>query len=79
MNNNLIADDGNVEEEYEYFKKLLARYHLPELNLDTYRSIRASSIQQAKMAVEQTPLLNITDVMLIAVLSEDIIRFKQTL
>jgi len=74
-----MADNGNVAEEYEYFKKLLERYNLSPLNIETYRAIRASSIHQAQLALEQTPLLNITDIILVAVLTEDIIRFKQTL
>ncbi len=79
MNKNLIADNGDIAEEYEYFKKLLEKYNLSPLNIETYRAIRASSIHQAQIALEQTPLLNITDIILVAVLSEDIIRFKQTL
>jgi len=79
MNTNIMADNGNVTEEYEYFKKLLERYNLSPLNIETYRAIRASSIHQAQLALEQTPLLNITDIILVAVLTEDIIRFKQTL
>ena len=79
MNTNIIPDEGNVEKEYEYFKKLLAKYNLPSFNMDTYRAIRASSIQQIKTAASQTPLLDTADIILIAVLSEDIIRFKQTL
>ena len=78
MSNNITTNEENLEQEFKYFQELLKKYDLPSLNIEAYKTIRAANLNQAMIAIKQTPFLNITDIIFMAVITDDIMRSKMT-